>query len=341
MAHRPLKLALVGATGAAGGAILEALEGGDLPLEPVRLFASARSAGTEVEFRGDDAKVEALAEGAFRGMDLAVFAVPPDVAREWAPRAWAQGCAAIDLSAAFRADPEVPLVVPEVNGDALAGFRAKGIVAAPGAPATALALVLAPLGASAGLERISAVVLEPASGAGRAGVEQLEREASDLMNVREPEPATAIPHRLAFNVVPQVGAFGATGASESETGLAAELRRVLRIPELAVSATAFRVPVFHGTTVAATVVTRGELAPDAAREALRKAPGVKVLDAPAEGVYPMPMLAVIDESVFVGRVRGAGPRALDLVVAADNLRRAARNVVEIAAQLAAGPLFMS
>jgi len=333
---RPLKLALAGATGAVGRAVLETLEERDLPVETLRLFASPRSAGSQLDFRGDELRVDALADGAFAGLDAAIFATPATVSREWATRAWAAGCVAVDLSAAFRGDPDVPLVVPELNGDAALAFEKKGIVAAPGAPAAALALALAPLHTAAGLERVSAVVLEPASGAGHAGVEQLEREAADLMNGREPEGPGAVPHRLAFNLVPQVGAFEPSGSTDAEAGLAAELRRLLGAPGLQVSTTAVRVPVFYGTVAVVSLAFARHLAPDAARAALRGAAGVKVLDAPGESVYPMPMLAVIDESAMVGRIRATGPRQLELVVSADNLRRgAAANAVGIAGRIAA------
>ncbi len=331
---RPLNLVLLGATGAVGRAVLETLEDRDVPLASLRLLASARSAGARVELRGDELAVAEPTDGAFRGADAAIFAVPADVSRAWAPRAAAQGCPVVDVSEAFRTDPDVPLAVPEVNPSALAAWRNRSLVAVPGAPAAALALALAPL-RDAGVERLTATVLEPASSAGHAGLDQLERETADLMNGREPESPGAIPYRLAFNVVPQVGGFGAGAATAAETGVAAELRRLLDAPGLEVHATALRIPVFYGTTIAASIATRDPLSPDGARERLRRAPGVKVVDAPAEGVYPMPMLAVNDDAVLVGRIRAAGERALELVVVADNLRRgAAASAVELAVRIA-------
>lgn len=331
----PLHVVLLGATGAVGRAVASVLEDRDVPVAALRVLASARSAGARVEFQGDELEVAEPSDAAFRGADVAIFAAPAAVSREWAPRASAQGCPVVDLSAAFRGDAAVPLALPEVAPGALAGWTG-GVVALPGAPATALALALAPL-ASAGLERVEATVLESASGAGHAGVEQLEREAADLMNGREPEPGGAVPHRLAFNVVPQVGAFETPDATDAESGLEAELRRVLATPALRVRATALRVPVFYGTTIVASIATRDALAPAEARERLRRAPGVKVLDAPGEGVYPMPMLAVNDDAALVGRIREAGPRGVELVLVADNLRRgAAATAVEVALRLVAG-----
>jgi aspartate-semialdehyde dehydrogenase len=334
---RPLKLVLLGATGAVGRAVVETLADHDVALASLRLLASARSAGERVEFRGDEHLVGEPKDEAFRGADVAIFATPADTSRAWAPRAAAQRCAVVDVSDAFRSDADVPLVVPEVNATALTGWRTRLLAAVPGAPATALALALAPL-QGLGIERVAAVVLEPASGAGHRGVEQLEREAADLMNGREPDSPGPIVHRLAFNVVPQVGAFGPDAATAAESGLAAELRRILGAPELPVHVTALRVPLFYGTTVAVTIATRDLLAPADVRERLRRAPGVKVVDAPAEAVYPMPMLAVNDDAVLVGRIRRVGDRALDLVLVADNLRRgAAATAVELAVRIASEP----
>jgi len=333
----PFTLALVGATGEVGRAALDAIDALDLPVGEVRALASARSAGQTVELRGDELRVAALSEGAFRGCDVALFCAGADVARAWAPKAWAAGCAAVDCSPAFGLEPDVPLVVPEVNGDAAAGFRARGVAASPGATATALAVALAPLHAAAGLERLVISTYEPASGAGRSGVAELERGARDLLALREPEPAARFPHRLAFNVIPHVGAPGPGGATGEEARAADELRKVLSLPGLGVSATAVRVPVFFGAAAAVNVALREKLGADEARRLLRGAPGVKVVDDPAQGIYPMPMLAAGEDAVLVGRVRedASQPRGLDLFVVADNTRKgAATNALQIARLLA-------
>ncbi len=330
-------LALVGATGTIGRTVLEVLDDLDVPVRALRPFASARSVGTTVAFRGDDVRVEALREGAFRACDVAIFCAGPDVAREWAPRAWAERCAVVDDSPAFRADPDVPLVVPEVNAGALDGFRARGIVANPSSNVTALAIALAPLRAAAGLRRVVVATYQSVSGAGQRGVEELEKQARDLLNLREPDPPARFPHRIAFNVIPQVGAFGERGATEEEERLARDTRKVLGAPELRLAATAVRVPVFFGHSLAVNVETGGPLSADAAREALRKAPGVKVVDDPAERIYPMPMLVVHDDAVLVGRVR-ADPsveHGLSLFLSIENTRKgAATNAVQIVRLLA-------
>ncbi len=338
MTTRPISLAVVGATGLVGRAVLEALPGSELELRAVKLLASQRSVGTRLEVDDDEVPVEALRDGAFRGCDVAVFCAPAEVARAWAARAWAEGCAVIDGSAAFRAEADVPLVVPEVNAAALDGFRARGVVASPSGAVTALAVALAPLHAAAGLERIVITSFQAVSGAGCKALQQLEREASDLMNGREPLPASALPYRIAFNLVPQVGAFLEGGRTLGEEALAAETRKVLGAPGLGVAATAVRVPVFYGDAAAVNVTMARALPADEARALLRRAPGLKVIDAPAEGVYPMPMLAVNDDAVLVGRIRAdpSQERGLDLFIVSDDLRKGAvANALQIAALLAA------
>lgn len=319
---KPLRLALVGATGEAGRSLLDALEASDLEVDEVLLLGSARSAGKAVEALGEERKVAPLAEGAFRGCDAALFCAPADVARAWAPRAWAAGCPVVDVSPAFRDDPEVPLCVPEVNPGVLDGFRARGVVACPGPSATALALLVAPF-REAGLGRVVATVLAAASGEGRAGVVELERQARDLLALREPEPAARFPHRLAFNAVPQAGAFGEGGETGEESGLARELRRVLGLPGLPVSATVVRVPVFYGDLLSIHLHLERPVDAAAARDVLRSAPGVKLVDDPAQGVYPMPMLASQEDAVLAGRIRASPSGGIDLVASLEAARRGA------------------
>lgn len=336
MTTRPLNLAVVGATGLVGRAVLEALADADLPVKSLRLLGSPRAAGTRLEFDGDELPVAAVSDGAFRGVDVALLCAPAEVARALAPKAWASGCAVVDHSAAFRGEPDVPLVVPEVNPEALAGYRARGIVASPSGPVTALAVALGPIARAAGLTRLVVSTYECVSGAGQKAVEQLEREATDLMNGREPDAGAVVPHRIAFNVVPQVGAFREDGRSDEEAELETGLRRVLGLPALGVAATAVRVPVFYGHAAAVNLGTERPLSAADARLLLKGAPGLKVIDDPAERIYPMPMLAVNDEAVLVGRVRDdrSQPRGLDLFVVVDNLKKgAATNLVQIAALL--------
>jgi aspartate-semialdehyde dehydrogenase len=304
------------------------LEEGDLPVESVRALASGR-AGGEVLFRGERIRVDTAQAGAFRGCDLALLAAPAGVARVLAPAARDEGCLVVDASAAFRADPEVPLLVPEVNPDAAASLP-RGIAASPCGLGVALALVLHPLREAAGLVRCSVTALESVSGAGRRAIAQLEAEAQALMNGREPPPPGAVPHRIAFNLVPE--------PPSPEPGLPAELRRVLGDPGLPVRATSVRVPVFYGHAAAVELRTARRLSAVEGREVLRRAEGVKLLDQAAEAVFPMPMLAVNDDAVLVGRLREdpTQENGLELFLALDNLRKGgATNLVQIARLLAA------
>lgn len=334
---RPISLAVVGATGTVGRTVLDVLDDLDVPVRSLRAFASPRSAGTTLAFRADDVRVEGLHEGAFRDCDVAIFCAGADVAREWAPRAWAEGCAVVDDSPAFRTDPDVPLVVPEVNPDALGGLRARGIVSNPSTNVTALTIALQPLRAAAGLRRVVVATYQSVSGVGQGGVEELEREARDLLNLREPEPAARFPHRIAFNVIPQVGAFGEGGRTEEEEKIVRETRKVLGDPALRIAATAVRVPVFFGHSAAVNVETERKLSADAAREILRSAPGVKVVDDPAQRIYPMPMLVANEDAVLVGRIRedASLETGLDLFLSVENTRKgAATNAIQIARLIA-------
>ncbi len=331
MNARTLKLAVVGATGAVGRAVLEDLEAREVPVD-LRLLATPRSEVDLLEFRGDELEVEPVSDRSFRGCDAAILAVPAAVARELAPRAWAEGCLAVDLSGAFRGADGIPLVVAGVNDAEVAAGGARGVVASPSGPVVPLALGLAPIHRAATIERVVATILFAASGSGTAGVRQLEREMVSLLNGEEPDPSE-LSHRVGMNLVPQVGAFDAAGSTDVEAAVEAELRRLLAAPALVATATAVRVPVFYGHGLVVNVRTARPLAAEAARTLLRAAPAVKVIDRPEERVYPMPMLAVNDDAVLVGRVRAdrSQPDGLDLFLVADNLRRgAAGNAVRIA-----------
>ncbi|GEJ55511.1 aspartate-semialdehyde dehydrogenase [Anaeromyxobacter diazotrophicus] len=336
MTIRPLHLAVLGATGAVGRALVQALEESDLPVASLALLASEHSAGAELDFRDDVLRAAAVGPGAFAGKDLAFFAAGAATSRAHLEAARAAGCAVVDLTPAFRGDAEVPLVLPPLNADALAGFARRGVVAVPGPASAQLALALAPLHRAAGVERASSVVLEAVSGAGQKGVSELEAELRAMLSFQEPPPPTALPHRAAFNVVPQVGPFGDDGASEEERAVAADVRRLLG-SSLRVGVTAVRVPVFYGHVQLVSVKLRRALGAAAARELFRQAPGVKLVDAPQEGVYPMPMLAVNDDAVLVGRVRDdpTQEHGLDLVLCGDNLRQGgASTAIELAKLLA-------
>ena len=343
-----MRVVVVGATGAVGGEILRILEQRDaFGGVDVVAVASARSAGRRLPFRDGSLEVVELAEDVFRDGDIAPFDVPDDVAREWAPVAARRGAVVIDNSAAFRMDERVPLVVPEVNPDEV-GHAPRGIVASPNCTMLALVVPVAALHRAYGLTAIVASSYQSASGAGRAGVDELwdqtERAAKepDLVTrglAREVlEPGDAFPHPLAMNVIPQVGSARDNGYTGEELKVGDETRKVLGLPDLPVTATCVRVPTMVGHGVSVHARFEREIDAAAARDVLERAPGVEVIDDPATAAYPTPLAAAGRDPCYVGRIRSNlhDPRALDFFTVADNLRKgAALNTVQIAELLVA------
>jgi aspartate-semialdehyde dehydrogenase len=339
---RPV-LAIVGATGAVGS-VMRAIvsERADLWGE-VRLVASARSAGRKLPVRGEDVEVRALAPDVFDGVDLAMFDVPDEVSAEWAPAAAERGVVVIDKSGAFRMDPQVPLVVPEVNPDA-AFDRPRGIISVPNCTTLSLIVVVAALHRAFGLSELTAASYQAASGAGQAGTDALYDQLARVAGTRSVgqhagDVRAAIPDGgpfgapLALNVVPWAGSLRDEGWSSEELKIRNETRKILGMPGLKVSATCVRVPVITGHSLALHVVFDVEVSREEAQQVLRDAPGVVLVDDPARGEYPTPADVVGLDPTLVGRVRRSldDPRALDLFVAGDNLRKgAALNAAQIA-----------
>jgi aspartate-semialdehyde dehydrogenase len=329
------RVAILGAAGTVGREILAALEERSFPVDELRLLAGAQGEGEQLEFCGAEHQVEAASAERFEGVQLALLSPNSSASRQWASVASQAGALVVDTSGAFRLDADVPLVVPEVNSEALAGAPTRRVVASPSSAAIALALALKPLHAAAQVTRAVVTTFQAVSGVGRQGVAELERQIGDLMNMRE-ATARTFPHRVAFNVVPQIGEFSEGGATDEEAGIASETRKLLGAPALRLSATAVRVPVYFGHSASVNVSTEKKLTAAEARELLKKAPGLKVLDDPARGIYPMPMLAVGDACTHVGRVREdpSQESGLELFACIDNLRKgAALNAVQIAEML--------
>jgi aspartate-semialdehyde dehydrogenase len=335
--NRNAQIAVVGATGAVGQQILSALLDRGHPSEKISALGSERSEGDEIEYGDDTIPVERATPESFRGVQLALLAVPADAARTLAVAAQAAGAWAVDVSAAFRADPEVPLVLPAVNPGALrTPFRGR-IVACPSATTAALATTLEAL-AALGPTDAHVTALMGASAAGQGGVEELEQQTAALLSGREVE-ASRFPHRLAFNVIPQVGALEGDSTPE-ERGWDAEAARLGGAMSLArVSGTALQIPTFYGHLLSVTVRLNARPGVDEVRAALRASRALKVLDSPGERIYPMPMLVTADAAVHVGRIRAApdGDGWFHLVIAVDNAGRgAALNAVEVGELLLAG-----
>jgi aspartate-semialdehyde dehydrogenase len=343
---RPV-LAIVGATGAVGS-VMRAIvsERADIWGE-VRLVASARSAGRKLPVRGEDVEVLALAPEVFDGVDLAMFDVPDEVSAEWAPVAAERGVVVIDKSGAFRMDPQVPLVVPEVNPDA-AFDRPRGIISVPNCTTLSLIVAVAALHRAFGLRELVAASYQAASGAGQAGTDALYDQLAKVAGSRTVgqcagDVRAAIPDGgpfgapLALNVVPWAGSLRDEGWSSEEMKIRNETRKILAMPDLKVSATCVRVPVITGHSLALHVTFDREVSREEAQQVLRESPGVVLVDDPARGEYPTPADVAGLDPTLVGRVRQSmdDPQALDLFVVGDNLRKgAALNAAQIAELLA-------
>jgi aspartate-semialdehyde dehydrogenase len=344
-------LAVVGATGAVGSVMCDLLSSRKNVWGEIRLLASPRSAGKTIVVRGEELTVQVLTPEAFDGVDVAMFDVPDEVSAEWAPVAVARGAVAVDNSGAFRMDPEVPLVVPEINPEYVRN-RPKGIIANANCTTLSMIVAIAPLHREYGLKELVLASYQAVSGAGKVGVDalldQIDRIASDDTrnlgsrsgNVRRAigDETGPFPAPIALNVVPWAGSLKDGGWSSEELKMRNESRKILGLPDLKVSATCVRVPVVTGHSVAIHAVFGTEVDAEGAREALRHAPGVILVDDPAAGEFPMPIDAVGTDPSWVGRIRRSldDPRALDLFVTGDNLRKgAALNTAQIAELLAA------
>ncbi len=332
---KKFKVAVVGATGAVGREMLKTLYGRQFPVEEVIPFASARSAGSRVPFGDDELVVRELKHDSFKGLDLALFSAGGATSKEFAPHAAHEGCVVIDNSAAWRMDPRCPLVVPEVNPNALDDQQ--GIIANPNCSTIQMVVVLKPILDAAGIRRVVVTTYQAVSGTGQKGIEELERQVRDLFNGRDPENHV-YPHRIAFNILPHIDIFLDNDYTREEMKMVNETAKILDDPNIRVTATCARVPVFYGHAESVNIETDKKLSARDARVILSQAPGVKVLDNPAENIYPLPMDAAGEDDTFVGRIREdeSIENGLNMWIVADNIRKgAALNAVQIAETLAA------
>lgn len=327
------RVAVVGALGQVGSTLLGVLEERSFPVAELRPLTSPRSAGGEVRFAGEVLRAEEAKPESFRGIEIAFFAAGDLVSRTLAPEAVRRGAVVVDKSNAFRMDPSVPLVVPEVNGEALAGHR--GIVASPNCSTIQLVVALEPLHREAGLREVTVATYQSVSGTGAEALAELQAQLAGSGATR------VYPHPIAGNVLPHCDAFLPDGSTREERKLVDETRKILGLPDLPVAAFAARVPVRVGHAEAVWAGFERPILPERAREVLARAPGVRLLDRPESCEYPTPLLAEGGDLVLVGRIRPdpVRPNGLALWVAADNLRKgAATNAVQIAEALAAGGL---
>ena len=325
------RVGVLGATGLVGTTILGLLRQRGFPAREIVPFASSRSAGRELEFDTKVAVVRELNEETIQGLDLVLSSAGGSVSAEWVPRLVDAGATVVDNTSFFRLHDDVPLVVAEVNPEALEGHG--GIIANPNCSTMQMVVALKPLHDAAGIERLVVSTYQAVSGTGKAAIDELRAQSRQVLEGTDPR-ATVYPHQIAFNALAQAGVFApGDDHTDEERKLINETRKILGDPRIRVSATCVRVPVLNGHSEAVNVETRQPLEPERARQLLAAAPGVTVVDDPAAGRYPMAIAADGHDDVFVGRIRrdAGNERALDLWVVSDNLRKgAATNAVQIA-----------
>jgi aspartate-semialdehyde dehydrogenase len=329
------KVAVVGATGAVGQQMVACLDERHFPVAELKPLASERSIGSTVSFRGREIPVEVLTPESFDGMEIALFSAGGEISKRYAPLAAAAGAVVVDNSSAWRMDPEVPLVVPEVNPQDIALYRKRGIIANPNCSTIQMVVVLKPLHDAARIKRVVVSSYQAVSGTGQKAVEELADQARALFMHQELK-VKVYPHRIAFNVLPHIDVFLDNGYTREEMKMVDETKKIMGDDSIQVTATTVRVPVFYGHSEAVNIETERKLTPEAARQILSQAPGVKVVDNPAKFEYPMPLDAAGQDLTLVGRIREDFTIAngLNLWVVADNLRKgAATNAVQIAEML--------
>ena len=331
---RAQTIAVVGATGAVGVEILRVLERRNFPVAGLKLLASKRSVGKTLEFKGKPYKVEELTADAFKGVDIAFFSAGAGRSREFAPAAKAAGAVVIDNSSAFRMDPNVPLVVPEVNAGDLRWH--KGLIANPNCTAMILAVAIWPIHQAVGIRRVIVSTYQSASGAGAAAMRELEDQAREYAAGKE-ITKSVFPHQIAFNVFSHNTKMAENGYNEEENKVVEETRKIFHEPELPVVPTCIRVPVLRAHAESIVLELAAPMSPEEARALLARSPGIKIVDDPEANHFPMPLEASGDLDVHVGRIRRdvSNPNGLALFVAGDQLLKgAAWNAVQIAEELA-------
>ena len=330
-------VAIVGVTGMVGQAFIKILQERKFPVKGWKLLASSRSADKKIRIAGRDYTVEEARPDSFAGVDFAFFSAGGDVSLQLAPEAVRRGAVVVDNSSAFRMDPEVPLVVPEVNAGAVSSH--KGIIANPNCSTIQLVVALQPLHLAAGLKRVVVATYQSVSGAGKEAVDELAAQSLAVLSKKElvkeyiPYKGAGRHHQIAFNMVPHIDIFEEDDYTKEEMKLIRETRKIMGLPDLPLTATTVRVPVFNGHSEAVNVELNNPLSPQEARKVLARVPGVVVRDNPSDLLYPMPVDTEGRDEVFVGRIRydRTVPHGLNLWIVADNIRKgAATNSIQIA-----------
>jgi aspartate-semialdehyde dehydrogenase len=329
-------VAVLGATGAVGETMLAILAERDFPVGKVHALASSRSAGKQVEFKGTLLNVQDVAEFDFAKVQIGLFSAGASVSAVYAPKAAAAGCVVVDNTSCFRYEDDIPLVVPEVNPEAIARYETRGIIANPNCSTIQMVVALKPIHDAVGIERINVCTYQAVSGTGNKAIEELASQTAQLLNGK-PAEAKVYPKQIAFNALPQIDVFMDNGYTKEEMKMVWETRKIMGDESIQVNPTTVRVPVFFGHSEAVHIETREKITVERALELLRRAPGVKVMDERRPGGYPTAVTeAAGNDAVYVGRIREdiSHPRGLNLWVVADNVRKgAALNSVQIAEML--------
>ena len=331
--NKEVDVAVVGATGAVGEAMIDILEQRQFPVRHLYPLASSRSAGKTVRFKGKSLRVTDLAEFDFTGVHIGLFSAGGSVSAEFAPKASAAGCIVVDNTSHFRRDADIPLVIPEVNPHAIAEYTQRGIIANPNCSTIGMLVALKPIHDAVGIERINVATYQAVSGTGKEAVEELAKQTAQLLNGKAVEPQVYA-KQIAFNVLPHIDSFQDNGYTREEMKMVWETRKIFKDESIQVNPTCVRVPVFFGHSEAIHIETREGITPELARTLLSNAPGVSVIDDPMASAYPTAVTeSAGQDPVFVGRIRAdiSHPRGLNLWVVADNVRKgAALNSVQIA-----------
>ena len=323
---------VLGATGAVGNEMVSVLQERDFPVDQLRLLSSPRGAGTEIEFKGKKYTAEVATENSFAGMDIGLFSAGGSVSERFAPIAGRAGCVVIDNTSAFRMDPQVPLVVPEVNAHAIAQYTKKNIIANPNCSTIQMVVALKPIHDVAKIKRIVVSTYQAVSGTGKRAIQELESQVLAIYNNQE-VTKQVYPHQIAFNCLPHIDVFFENGYTKEEMKMVNETKKIMEDESIRVTATTVRVPVFYGHSESVNIETEKKITAGQVREILSKAPGVIVVDDPKKNEYPLAINAAGKDETFVGRIREdeSIPNGINMWVVSDNIRKgAALNAVQIA-----------
>ena len=336
MSEKKLNIAVAGATGAVGNQMISCLEERNFPVKSIKLLASQRSAGRRLRFRGDLLAVQELTEESFKGMDIALFSAGGTASKKYAPLAAKDGCIVIDNSSTWRMDPKVPLIVPEVNPHAIAGYTKKGIIANPNCSTIQMVVALNPIHKKYKIKRVVVSTYQAVSGTGKKAIDELFEQTRSMINFLDYEKKI-YPHRIAFNCIPHIDVFLDNGYTKEEIKMVNETRKILEDDSIGITATTVRVPVYFGHSESVNIETKKKISANEVRSLLENEPGIKVLDNPKKNIYPLAIDAAGQDLTLVGRIRDdeSVKNGINIWVVADNIRKgAATNAVQIAEILA-------